>query len=477
MTGFSEFGDYDALGLGALVHKGEVSPTELLEEAIGRLNAVDPKLNAVPIRHDDFARQQIEAGLPKGPFCGVPFLLKDQTLLAGTQTSFGSRAYKGFVPDHSSTFVERCLNAGFTMFGKTATPEYSLDYTTEPVAYGPTCNPWNLGHSAGGSSGGAAAVVAARVLPLAHATDGGGSIRIPAACCGVFGLKPTRARTPQGPDRLEGWGSMSCAHALSLSVRDSAALLDVTQGPELGSPYGLPPPERPYLDEVGRDPGRLRIAFVDRHLDGSAIDEEIATATRTTASLLERLGHFVEEKAPPRLSADRSDVSRAIVYPEIAASLKRRSAELGRPLNTDDFETGTLAEMEIGNGMTALEYIAATQAMRQIGRDLALFFVDFDVLLTPTLCLPPLRLGQLEMKGRDLDAYYRIAGRYAPWTGMFNMSGQPSMSVPLAWSKDGLPLGMLFSGRFGDEATLFRLAAQLEQARPWRRKRPPVAAG
>lgn len=345
------------------------------------------------------------------------------------------------------------------------------------MASGPTRNPWNLGYSAGGSSGRAATVVAARVLPLVHATDGGGSIRIPAACCGVFGLKPTRARTPQGPDRLEGWGSMSCAHAVSLSVRDNAALLDATQGPELGSPYGLRPPERPFLEEVGRDPGRLRIAFVDRHLDGSAIDKEVAAATRTTASLLEALGHFVEEKAPPRLSADRSDVSRAIVYPELAASLNRRSAELGRSMTFDDFEAGTLAEMEIGARMTALEYIAATQAMRQIGRELALFFADFDVLLTPTLCLPPLTLGQLHMKGRNLDAYYRLTGRYAPWTGMFNMSGQPSMSVPLAWSKDGLPLGMLFSAHFGDEATLFRLAAQLEQARPWRHKRPPVTAG
>lgn len=477
MTGFREFGDYDALGLAALVRKGEVTPMELLEEAIARLDSVEPKINATPIRHDDFARRQIEAGLPKGPFYGVPFLLKDLALLAGTRTSFGSRAHKGFVADHSSTLVERYLNAGFAIFGKTATPEYGLDYTTEPVAHGPTRNPWNLGHSAGGSSGGAAAVVAARVLPLVHATDGGGSIRIPAACCGVFGLKPTRARTPQGPDRLEGWGSMSCAHAHSLTVRDNAALLDATQGLELGSPYGLRPPERPYLEEVGRDPGRLRIAFVDRHLDGSAIDDEVATATRTTASLLETLGHLVEEKVPPRLSADRSDVSRAIVYPEIAASLNRRRAELGRPMTLEDFEAGTLAEMEIGSRMTALEFIAATQGMRQIGRDLALFFADFDVLLTPTLCLPPLPLGQLQVKGRDLDAYYRLTGRYAPWTGMFNMSGQPSMSVPLAWSKDGLPLGMLFSARFGDEATLFRLAAQLEQARPWRHKRPPVTAG
>lgn len=477
MTGFKEFGDYDALGLATLVRKGDVSPTELLEEAITRLHAVDKPINAVPIRHDDFARGQIESGLPEGPFTGVPFLLKDTTLLAGTETSFGSRCYKGYVAKYSSTLVERYLKAGFMIFGKTAMPEFGLDWTTETILYGATRNPWNLDRSTGGSSGGAAAVVAARVLPLAHATDGAGSIRIPAACCGVFGFKPTRARTPVGPDRLEGWGGASCAHAVSLSVRDNAALLDATQGPEPGSPYDVQRPERPYLDEIGRDPGRLRVAFIDCHLDGSAIDEEVAAATRMTASLLEELGHSVEQKRPPRLSADRDETVRTLVYSELAVSLNNRAVELGRPLTTDDFEPLTLDLADRGNKMTAMDCVIALKGMRQIGRDLALYFADFDVLLTPTLCMPPLSLGQLDIRDHDLVAYHRLTRNYESWNGIFNISGQPSMTVPLAWTTDGLPLGMMFSARFGDEATLFRLAAQLEQARPWRNKRPPVAAG
>ncbi|HLH48478.1 MAG TPA: amidase [Roseiarcus sp.] len=476
MTGFKEFGDYDALGLATLVRDGEVSPTELLDEAIALLDAVEPKLNAAPIRHDDFARRQIAAGLPDGPFRGVPFLLKDLTLLKGTPTSYGSRAYRDYVADHSSTLVERFLAAGFTIFGKTSTPELGLSFTTEPVAYGPTRNPWNLEHSTGGSSGGAAAVVAARVLPLVHATDGGGSIRVPASCCGIFGLKPSRARTPLGPDRLEGWAGMSCAHALSLTVRDSAALLDATRGPELGSPYGPPPPERPYLEEVGRDPGRLRIAFCDRHPDGSPIDEEVAAATRAIAALLEGLGHHVEEKAP-RLGADPAAASRAIIAANVAATLGQRAAELGRALTLDDLEFVTFAMLGLGDQTRAPDYVAATQAMHRIGRDLAQFLSEFDILLTPVLCLPPLRLGALDMMSRDIEGYGRLIGRYAPWTSLFNMSGQPSMSVPLAWSKDGLPLGMMLSARFGDEATLFRLAAQLEQAQPWRERKPAVAAG
>src|SRR5579863_5846068 len=298
MPGFKEFGDYDALGLAELVRRREVSPTELLDAAIARLDAVEPKINAVPVRHDDFARKQIAQGLPEGPFRGVPFLLKDLSMLAGTRTTYGSRAYRDYVADHSNTLVERHLKCGFTIFGKTVTPEFGLSFSSEAVLHGPARNPWNLDHSTGGSSGGAAAVVAARVLPLVHATDGGGSIRVPASCCGVFGLKPTRARTPLGPDRLEGWAGMSYAHVVSLSVRDSAAMLDATHGAEPGSPYVAPPPERPFLDEVSRDVGKLRIAFTDRHPEGSAIDPEVAAAVRQTAAFLERLGHSVEEGAP-----------------------------------------------------------------------------------------------------------------------------------------------------------------------------------
>src|SRR5438552_1389514 len=256
---FKDYGAYDGLGLAALIKKGEVSASEVLDEAIARTEAIDPKINAVVVRHDDYARRQIASGLPPGPFAGVPFLLKDLNYIAGTRTTSGATLYKDFVARTDNTIAQRFVAAGLTIFGKSASPEFGLMPTTESRLFGPTRNPWNPALSSGGSSGGAAAAVAARIVPVAHATDGGGSIRIPASACGVFGLKPTRARTPAGPDRGQGWGGFSCGHVVSISVRDSAAMLDAIQGPELSSPYYAPPPERPFLEEVGRDPGRLRV--------------------------------------------------------------------------------------------------------------------------------------------------------------------------------------------------------------------------
>ena len=300
---FKEYGSYDGVGLADLVRKKQVSATELLDEAIARTAKIDPQINAVVIRHDDYARRQIDKGLPDGPFTGVPFLLKDLDILEGTRTTFGASVFKDNVADHSSTLTQRFLAAGLAIFGKSASPEFGLLPTTECRLFGPTRNPWNLDHSSGGSSGGAGAVVAARILPVAHASDGGGSIRIPASASGVFGLKPTRARNPLGPDRGQGWGGFSCAHVLSISVRDSAAMLDAVCGPEASSPYVAPPPQRPFAQEVGRDPGRLRIAFTDKSPYGDAIDPEIAAAVRDVAALLAGLGHHVEERAPA-LGAD-----------------------------------------------------------------------------------------------------------------------------------------------------------------------------
>lgn len=475
MTGFKNFGDYDAVGLAELVRDGQTNPTELLDAAIERLEAVDPAINAVPIRHDDFARGQIARGLPDGPFRGVPFLLKDLVLLEGAPTHFGSRAFADYVADHSSTLVARYIEAGLTIFGKTNSPEFGLSFTTEPVLHGPTRNPWNLDHSTGGSSGGAAAAVAARIVPIAHATDGGGSIRVPAACCGVFGLKPTRARTPLGPDRLESWAGMTHAHAVSISVRDSAALLDATHGGELGSPYAAPAAQRPFLEEVAREPGKLRIAFTDRRPDGSAIDPEVVAAVRNTAALLENLGHSVVEGAP-KTSIDVGATNRAILSSNTALLLQRRESQLGRAIGLEDIEYITFAIRSAAAHVRGADYVAADDAMHQLGREFAQFFEKVDVFLSPTLCLPPLKLGQLDMMNHDVDAYMALIARYVPGTSLFNISGQPSMSVPLEWSKSGLPLGMMFSARFGDEATLFRLAAQLEQERPWRHKRPPTCA-
>jgi amidase/6-aminohexanoate-cyclic-dimer hydrolase len=347
--------------------------------------------------------------------------------------------------------------------------------TTEPRLHGPTRNPWNLAHSSGGSSGGAGAAVAARIVPVAHASDGGGSIRIPASACGVFGLKPTRARNPLGPDRGEGWGGFSCGHVVSISVRDSAAMLDATSGPELTSIYYAPAPERPFAEEVKREVGSLRVAFTDKSPYGEAIDGEVAAAVRDVAGMLEKLGHHVEERAP-KLPADPAAVMQGIVGANTALTVRQAEQRFGRSMTDKDFEVLTLAMAHNAQTNTSTDYVAAQFDAYQISRALYEFMTSCDVFLAPTLCTPPLRLGELNAMSEDLSHFGPTLRRYMPGTSMFNMSGQPAMSVPLAWSKAGLPLGMMFAARFGDEATLFRLAAQLEQERPWRTKLPPVCA-
>jgi amidase len=473
--GFSEYGNYDGLGLADLVRRKQVTPRELLDEAIARTAEVDPQINAVVVKHYDYAARQIERGEPSGPFSGVPFLLKDLDILEGTRTTSGATLYKDNIADHTGTLAQRFLNAGLTIFGKSSTPEFGLMPTTESRLFGPTRNPWNLEHSSGGSSGGAAAAVAARILPVAHASDGGGSIRIPASACGVFGLKPTRARTPLGPDRGEGWGGFSCGHVVSITVRDSAAMLDAIHGPEASSPYVAPPPERPFLQEVGRDPGRLRISFTDKSPYGDAIDPEIAAAIREIAALLSKLGHHVEERAAP-LACDPAAVMATIVAANTALTVRISEQRFGRPMTEDDFEVLTLAMAHNAQKATATDYVAAQLGAFQISRALAAFFESCDVFLCPTLCSPPLRIGELNSMSKDLSHIAPILRRYIPATSMFNMSGQPAMSMPLAWNRAGLPLGMMFSARLGDEATLFRLAAQLEQERPWTGKSPPICA-
>src|SRR6266576_3344100 len=472
---FKEFGSYDAVGLADLVRKKQVSATELLDEAIARTAKVDPQINAVVVKHYDYAKKQIDKGLPDGPFTGVPFLLKDLDLLQGTVTTSGASVFRDNVADRTGTLAKRFLETGVAIFGKSASPELGLMPTTEPRLFGPTRNPWNLEHSSGGSSGGAAAAVSARILPVAHASDGGGSIRIPASASGVFGLKPTRARNPLGPDRGEGWGGFSCGHVLSISVRDSAAMLDAIQGPEASSPYVAPSPERPFAQEVGRDPGKLRIAFTDKSPYGDAVDPEIAAAVRDVASLLARFGHHVEERAPV-LAADPAVVMSTIVSANTALNVRVAEQRFGRTMTDSDFEILTLACAHNAQKATATDYVAAELSAFQISRGLATFFESCDVFLCPTLCLPPLRIGELDTMSQDLSHIPPILRRYMPATAMFNMSGQPAMSVPLAWNAAGLPLGMMFSARFGDEATLFRLAAQLEQERPWRDKLPSICA-
>jgi amidase len=472
---FREYANYDGIGLADLVRKKQVSAAELLDEAIARTAQVDPEINAVVVKHYDYARRQIDQGLPDGPFTGVPFLLKDLDLLATTRTTFGASIFKENVADHTGTLAQRFLDSGVTIFGKSSSPEFGLLPTTESRLFGPTRNPWNLAHSSGGSSGGAAAAVAARILPLAHASDGGGSIRIPASASGVFGMKPSRARNPLGPDRGEGWGGFACGHVVSISVRDSAVMLDAIHGPEASSPYVAPPPERPFSQEVGRDPGWLRIAFTDKSPYGDAIDPEIAAAVRDVAALLAGLGHHVEERAPV-LATDPAAVISTIVAANTALTVRLVEQRLGREMTDSDFEVLTLASAHNAQKASATDYVAAQLGAFSISRGLAGFFETCDVFLCPTLCSPPLRIGEINSMSDDLSHIAPILRRYMPATSMFNMSGQPAMSVPLAWNAAGLPLGMMFASRYGDEATLFRLAAQLEQERPWRHKLPPLCA-
>jgi amidase len=467
----------DGLGLAELVRRREVSAKELLDAAIARVEALNPTLNAVVARLYDAARAAVEAGLPRGPFTGVPYLLKDiGALYAGAVTSAGSRAFADAVADHDSEITARLKRAGLVIFGKTNTPELGIASSTEPRLFGPTRNPWNLGYSAGGSSGGAAAAVASGMLPMAHASDGGGSIRIPASCCGLFGLKPTRARNPMGPDAGEGWSGASVAHAITRTVRDSAALLDATAGPDVGDPYWAPPPAGPFLAEVGRDPGPLRVALATTPWNGRHVDAECAEAATAAARLCERLGHRVEEARPEIDAEALAHAQRVVVAANVRSALDLRGAARGRPITEKDVEPETWRRVQDAARFTAADYARSILVIHRTGRAIGRFFAGHDVLITPTMACTPYPLGVLDMSSDDVEGFYEALLRSIAFTSLFNASGNPAMSVPLAWSRDGLPIGVQFVAPFGDEALLFRLAAQLEAARPWSERRPTRVA-
>ena len=466
---------HDSLGLAELVRKREVSPSELLDAAIARAEATNPRFNFMAQKHYDYARRKIAEGLPQGPFTGVPWLLKDlNTYIAGELTEGGSRFYKGFRATVTSELVKRIERAGFVIFGKTTTPEFGLTATTENKLTGDTRNPWNPERIAGGSSGGAAAAVAAGVLPAAHATDGGGSIRIPASCCGLFGLKPSRGRVPMGPLRTEGWGGMSTHHAVSWSVRDSAAVLDATHGIEPGSRYSAPSPDGTFLSQVGKPPGKLRVALTLTPFSGAPLDPEVAEATRATAKLLESLGHHVEEAAPKIDQAAVAQHSFALMASSIAADVEDRAKATGIVPGPEVLEDITLATIGYGKTRTGMDFARGNNAYQSAAIAIAQFMADWDVILSPTLTAPPPPLGYVGLSGLDFSTWGQRVGPLTAFTGIFNGTGQPSMSVPLAMSKDGLPLGMMFTGRYGEEALLFRLAGQLETAAPWAGRRPKV---
>jgi amidase/6-aminohexanoate-cyclic-dimer hydrolase len=473
---FQEYESYDMLGLAQLVRERAVSAGEVLSAALDRIARLNPRFNAVTFVLEDPARRQIAGGLPAGPLSGVPYLMKDlYQLYAGAPVSNGSRLFDGFVADHDSTLVERLKAAGIVIVGRSNTPEFGLNATTEPSRFGPTRNPWKPTHSAGGSSGGASAAVAAGMVPAAHATDGGGSIRIPASHCGLFGLKATRGRNPAGPDVGEGWSGLAVGHAVTHSVRDSAALLDATSGPAPGDPYWAPPRKRPFVEEVGADPGRLRIALNVEHPAGGKVSSETRGAAEVAAKLLEGLGHHVEPAAPALDFEAALRAIRTIIAANLAAAIGYRLASLGRKkLAPGDVENITALWAEEGRRLTAADYAGAITTVHGIGRRFGAFFQHHDVLLSPVVAGPPVPLGTFDMMSKDLDAYFAKLFDYVCFTGQFNFSGGPAASVPFHWTTEGLPVGVHIGADLGNEAVLFRLASQIEAVRPWRDRRPTL---
>jgi amidase len=465
----------DATAQADLVRRREVKPIELVDAAIERIERLNPTINAVITPMYDLAIKAASEPLPDGPFTGVPFMLKDLiAAYGGVRFTFGSALLRDFVVDHDSELVARHKRAGLIVLGKTNLPEFGILPTTEPHFFGPTRNPWNTAHSAGGSSGGSAAAVASGMVPMAHGNDGGGSIRIPASCCGLFGLKPTRGRNPLGPDIGESMGGLVMEHALTRSVRDSAALLDATAGPDVGDPYWAPPPTRPFLQEVGADPGKLRIALSFEPPAGTPVHPDCIAAVRDAAKLCADLGHHVEEAAPAINAELLTQAFVTVFAAGVAMTVDAMALLSGRTPTQDQVEPLTWAVHQMASGQSAPSYLLAQTALHRIGRDVARFMVDYDVWLTPTLAEPPLPLGTFESTPENPLAGLMRSASYIPYTPICNITGQPAMSVPLYWNGDNLPIGSHFMARFGDEATLFRLAAQLEKARPWAERRPPV---
>lgn len=466
----------DATSQAELVRKGELLPLELVDAAIERIESLNPKLNAVVTPLFDRAREVAKGPLPQGPFTGVPFLLKDLlAALAGARLTMGSRLMMNFSSPEHSELVRRLKRAGLIVLGKTNTPEFGILPTTEPKLFGPTRNPWDPERTPGGSSGGSAAAVASRMVPMAHANDGGGSIRIPASCCGLFGLKPTRARNPLGPNFGDLMSGLVVEHALTLSVRDSATLLDATSGPDLGDPYVAPLSPRPFVQELGADPGKLRIAFTTKAPSGFPVHPDCARAVHEAAALCQDLGHILEE-ASPQLDAELTNGAFMVVWSSgCASTLEGISRMTGTQPSPDQVEPTTWSLYEIGRAQSAANYLLAVQFLQSTARKIARFFQKFDLWLTPTLSEPPLPLGSFEAAPQDPLQALRRAAQFVPFTPICNATGQPAMSVPLHWNSQGLPIGVHFVARFGEEATLFRFAAQLEAARPWITRRPPIS--
>jgi amidase len=495
MEPFADYLRHDGTGLADLVRSRQVHPLELFEAAARRIEALNPKLNAVVYPDLDRAREEAAREPGAGPFAGVPFLVKDLgAAVAGLPYTMSSRSRVGYVPEADNEIVTRYRRAGLIILGKTNTPEFGLAAVTEPELHGPARNPWDPDRSPGGSSGGSAAAVAAGMVPMAHGNDGGGSIRMPASQCGLFGLKPTRGRSTWGPDHLECWLGLAEQHALTRSVRDSARLLDATHGPTLGAPYRPAPPARPYIEEVGAPPGRLRIAYTaGALLDERPMDPECVAAVESAARLCAELGHEVAEARPPLDIPAIVDAFVTFAGAEAASQVAESERLTGRRVGPGDVELLTWIIRLIGHRRSAAHLGRVFDVSRHLAQTMAAFMEDYDVVLTSTPALPPWPIGNQDLStgqramlhvvgrapvGPMLAAVVRQLSREVlrpmPNTPLCNLTGQPAMSVPLHWTAGGLPVGVQFIARVEEEALLFRLASQLEAARPWWDRRPTM---
>ena len=472
---FEEYASYDGLGLAELVRYGEVTPVELVEEAAARIGRHNPTLNAIFHDARDEAAAVAAGGLPDGPFRGVPFLIKDLgSQVKGWPRTSGSRFVQHEVDDADDRLVTRYRKSGAVLMGKTNTPEFGITGTTESALLGPCRNPWNPDHISGGSSGGSAAATAAGIVPLAHASDGLGSIRIPAACCGLFGMKVTRERNPSGPHDGNRVLGFSVDHVVSRTVRDSAAMLDWTGYAEPASPYAAPMKNDSYLNDVQTDPGALRIAFSTETPSGRPIDPEVEAVTHATATLLTELGHRVEERG---LGVDYRALYRAqgvCSAANAAANYRELVERVGREAEEDELEPLTWAGIRVGQKLTGEQVMVALRQLRELNRSAMTIFEDVDVFLSPVMGTPAPPVGYIDPVNLEPREVSKRQAKVFPFTPPFNFTGQPAMSVPLAQSGENLPIGMQFAGRYGDEATLFRLAAQLEHAQPWRERTPAL---
>jgi amidase len=471
---FSEYARFDGLGLAELVAKGDVTPQELVEEAITRIDRHNPQLNAVVYKMYDLARSAARQPCD-GPLRGVPYLLKDILgNYAGVPTTSACRLMEGVPALRDDTLVARFKEAGLIAVGKTNVPECGILPTVESAMYGPARNPWNLAHSTGGSSGGSAAAVAAGIVPLAHANDGGGSIRIPASCCGLVGLKPSRGRNPMGPDIGDFASGLIAEHIVSRTVRDTAAVLDCTHGPEAGDPYCAPHVERPFLEESRTPPGRLRIAFTTKLPSGLAMHPECVRAVESTAKRLEELGHSVEE-ASPALDWNMVSGSFLTVFTAAhAAAIDGFALLNGRVPKEEDFEGLTWAIYQMGKQISAPQYLLSIAMLQMASRQVGRFHQTYDCWMTSTLGTPPIALGTVDIHAKDVMMGLAPILDYVPYTPLQNATGQPAISLPLHWTEDNLPVGVMFVAALGGEGLLLRLAGQLEEACPWHSRHPSL---